>query len=158
MAHFAEVDSKTNIVLRVVVIPDSQEYNGQEYCKKLYNSQNKWLKTSYNTVYNSHLRNGKPIRKNYASPGYFYNEKLDAFIPPKKFDSWILDEVLGMWHSPVPFPGNLPDGTYNKSIRWNENIRDWVILDDPNPETIPEGYTAVFDEYKCCWDIIPIKT
>lgn len=156
MAHFAEIDS-SNVVISVIVIDDRYESDGESYCQYLTKSNNRWLKTSYNTLRNEHLKGGTPFRKNYAGIGFTYNEEIDGFVPPKPFDSWILDEETGQWTSPVPFPGFdfLPDGTVNKSLRWNEELVNWVVIDDPAPKDIPAGHTSFFNEKKCCWYIIP---
>lgn len=111
MSHWAEIDS-SNIVIRVLV-GDNNDPNGDEgYQWLLDNLGGTWIKTSYN----------KSIRKNFAGIGYFYDEKLDAFIPPKPFDSWILNESLCVWESPLPYPD---DGAiYN----WNEIDQIWQAI------------------------------
>ena len=153
MAHFAEIDS-SNTVIRVIVIDDEYQSEGEAYCQNLLNSTNRWLQTSYNTLYNEHLKGGTPFRKNFAGIGFTYNETIDGFVPPKKFESWILDEEKGIWKAPVAFPGFLPNGTMNKSIQWNEKILNWSIIDDPLPKDVPRNHVAVFNEQECRWDII----
>jgi hypothetical protein len=114
MAHFAEIDSE-RIVQRVIVVnnEDCIDENGQEseavgalFCHNLLGGV--WKQTSYNAK----------IRKNYAGNGYTYDEDRDAFIPPKPFDSWILDEETCLWNPPVPMPS---EGIWN----WNEDIINW---------------------------------
>ena len=98
MAHFAQID-KNNIVTQVIVVSDVDTCNfegyedekiGQEFLKNLYGQHTRWIKTSYNPT----------IRKNYAGIGYTYNEELDAFIPPKPYESWLFDEnIFYYYHS-----------------------------------------------------------
>ena len=151
MAHFAEIDS-SNTVIRVIVIDDSQQANGEAFCQAITGSSNTWLQTSYNTIANTHLKGGTPFRKNYASIGHTYHTRLDAFIPPKKFPSWVLDEETGTWVAPKPRPEPLPFGTINKSIRWNESVNDWVVVDDDIK--VGFGQTAYFDELQCKWVVV----
>ena len=100
MAHFAEIDSNS-IVLRVLVISnsDTSDMNGSEneqigidFCKNIFGGN--WIQTSYN----------KNFRKNYAGIGYFYDNSRDAFIPPRPYQSWILDEESCSWVAPIPHP------------------------------------------------------
>jgi hypothetical protein len=152
MAHFAEIDSN-NIVLKVVCMKDNTT---QEDCKTIFNSDNRWIQTSYNTYAGEHRLGGTPLRKNYASQGFTYNETLDAFIPPRPFEtwnSWILNEETCQWEPPTPRPEELPFGTVNKSLAWNENKLSWVVIDDPAPKDIPEGKMAWFDIENCQWII-----
>lgn len=105
MAHWAEIDN-SNIVLRVLVT-DSNDPNGDEgYQWLVDNLGGKWIKTSYNTKEGVHLTGGVPLRKNFAGVGYFYDENIDAFIPPKpepitlksgKILDWTLNEETCVW-------------------------------------------------------------
>lgn len=106
MAHWAEID-ENNIVLRVVVT-DNNDPNGDEgYQWLVENLGGNWIQTSYNTAQNVHALGKEPLRKNYAGIGYFYDEALDAFIPPKPKDfvdeaseityTAVLDEERGIW-------------------------------------------------------------
>jgi hypothetical protein len=124
MAHFAELDN--NIVTRVIVIHNNelldengveQEANGIAFCQSHFGTNN-WLQTSYNAK----------IRKNYASIGYTYDEQRDAFIPPKPYASWLLDEETCQWVSPVSHP------TDNKRYNWDENTISWVLSPNQDPE------------------------
>ena len=124
MAHFAELDGN-NIVLRVVVVDDAHEEDGENWCEEFFGANN-WKQTSYNThagvhyAANSHTPDGGiTLRKNYAGIGYSYDPVLDAFIPPQPFPSWLLDEDTCLWDSPVPKPG---DGNL---YRWNESTQSW---------------------------------
>lgn len=118
MAHFAEVDSN-NVVLRVLVVGDDQEHRGQEFLANDLGLGGTWLKTSYNTQGGVHTTGGTPFRKNYAGIGYTYDAGRDAFIPPKPFNSWTLDEDTCLWNAPVAYPtdGNL--------YTWNEDNQSW---------------------------------
>ena len=108
MSHWAEID-ENNIVLRVLV-GDNDDPNGDEgYQWLIDNIGGSWIKTSFNGN----------IRKRYAGIGYLYNSELDAFIPPKPFNSWILNEDTCLWDSPIEYP---KDG---KEYVWNEDILNW---------------------------------
>jgi hypothetical protein len=118
MAHFAEVDS-SNVVLRVLVVGDDQEHRGQEFLANDLGLGGTWLKTSYNTQGGVHTTGGTPFRKNYAGIGYTYDAGRDAFIPPKPFNSWLLDEDTCLWNAPVAYP------TDGKLYTWNEDNQSW---------------------------------
>jgi hypothetical protein len=79
-----------------------------------------WVQTSYNTVAGKHLLGGEPLRKNFAALGYTYDRTRDAFIPPRPFESWGLDEDLCIWGAPIAYPA---DG---KQYRWDEHLKNWV--------------------------------
>ena len=123
MASFAKLDNN-NIVLRVEsvvneVLKDSngieQEQLGINFLRNLYNEPNAiWKQTSYN----------KNFRKNYAGIGYTYNEDRDAFIPPKHYASWILNEDTCLWEAPVAMP--IDDNKYT----WNEATVSWDIVEE----------------------------
>jgi hypothetical protein len=87
MAHFAEID-QNNIVLRVLVVSDQHENNGQEFLAHELALGGIWIQTSYNAT----------IRKNFAAIGYTYDLELDAFIAPKCHDGAILDEEKAQWN------------------------------------------------------------
>jgi len=121
MAHFARI--KDNIVDYVVVGRDEDENNED----LLAHDEYIYKRTSYNTrggiYYN--INNvpsndqSKAFRKNFAANGYYYDSIRDAFIPPKPFPSWTLDEQSCLWQSPIPYPN---DG---KFYTWNEEIGNW---------------------------------
>lgn len=121
MAHYAFLD-ETNIVTEVIVGKDEGEENidwEQHYgnfrgqvCKR----------TSYNTLGGQHRNGGTPFRKNYAGIGFSYNETLDAFIPPKPFESWILNEETCLWESPIPKPDD------ENFYKWNEETQSWDLI------------------------------
>lgn len=114
MAHFAEID-ENNVVLRVLVT-DNNDPNGDEgYQWLIDNLGGTWVKTSYNGN----------IRKNYAGIGYTYDEALDAFVPPKPFDSWTLNEDTALWEAPVAYP---VDG---EAYSWDESTLSWTAFEVP---------------------------
>ena len=122
MAHFAEIDSN-NVVLRVIVVdnkdtstPDGTEVEsiGVAFCQRLFGGN--WLKTSYNGN----------IRKNYAGMGYTYNAGLNAFVPPKPFASWILNNDTALWDAPTSMPSDAGTGEPPKRYSWDEATTSWV--------------------------------
>ena len=119
MAHFAEID-ESNTVVRVLVVPDSQENRGQEYLADDLGLGGTWKKTSYNTQGGVHANGGTPYRKNYAGIGYTFDAARDAFIAPKPYASWVLDEATCNWQAPTPMP------TDDKMYRWDEETTSWI--------------------------------
>lgn len=128
MASFAKI-GLNNKVIEVLsvnneVLHDSngieQEVNGIDFLTKL-TGWAIWKQTSYNTVGGVHKNNGTPLRKNHAGIGYTYDETRDAFIAPKPFNSWILNEDTCLWEAPVAYPS---DG---QIYIWNESILNWEI-------------------------------
>ena len=114
MAHFAQLEN--NVVKQVIVVSnqDILDDKGQEseevgikFCSNLLGGT--WKQTSYNAK----------IRKNYAGVGYTYDEGRDAFIPPKPFESWLLDEDTCQWKAPVDMP------TDGKRYTWVEETTSW---------------------------------
>ena len=97
MAHFAEID-ENNKVIRVLVT-DNNDPNGDEGYQWLINNLGgRWVKTSYNTRRGVHIDGGTPLRKNYAGVGFTYDEKRDAFIPPKPQNGeWVFNEDTCNW-------------------------------------------------------------
>ena len=118
MSHFAEIDGE-GTVLRVLVVADDKESRGQEFLADDLGLGGKWKKTSYNTVGGVHSNGGTPFRKNFAGIGYKYDTEKDAFIPPKPFTSWILDEETCLWNAPTPMP------TDDKMYVWDEPTTSW---------------------------------
>ena len=118
MAHFAQID-ENNVVVQVLVVPHAQEDRGQEFLANDLNLGGTWKKTSYNTSGGVHANGGTPYRKNYAGIGYTYDATRDAFIPPKPFASWILNEATCLWDAPVAYP------TDGKIYTWNEDTTSW---------------------------------
>jgi hypothetical protein len=108
------------------VIKDSngveQEQLGIDFLKTLYNEPNAiWKQTSYNTHNGIHNNGGIPFRKNFAGIGYTYDQQRDAFIPPKPYNSWVLNESTCNWDAPIPYP---IDG---QRYDWNEEILNWTL-------------------------------
>ena len=122
MAHFAKLGTG-NIVTAVHVVSNdvaTTEQAGVDFLNDLYKTRDVWKQTSYNTKGGVHLLGETPFRKNYASIGYTYNQTKDAFIPPKPFDSWILNEDTCLCEAPVAYPS---DG---KEYEWDESSKSWV--------------------------------
>ena len=128
MASFAKIglNGKVIEVQSVVneVLHDSngveQEVNGIDFLTKL-TGYPVWKQTSYNTHGGVHKLGGTPLRKNFAGIGMTYDENRDAFIPPKTFNSWILNETTCLWEAPVAKPN---DG---KMYNWNETTQNWDL-------------------------------
>ncbi len=123
MAHFAEI-SADNKVLRVLVIPNEQENRGQDFLANDLGLGGFWVQTSYNTIGGNHLLGGSPLRKNYAGIGFTYDPVRDAFIPPKTYNSWVLNEVTCLWNPPVPMPETKPET--GKKYVWDEATVSWI--------------------------------
>lgn len=117
MAHWAEVDGDS-VVVRVLVGNNADPDEGYQWL--LNNLGGTWVKTSYNTSGGVHSKGGTPLRKNYAGIGYTYDSARDAFIPPKPFASWVLDEETCFWNAPIPMP--VEEG---KMFTWNEETTSW---------------------------------
>lgn len=142
MAHYVLID-QNNIVIQGFVgknendpLPAGVASWEQYYCPPTAKA---CLRTSYNTRGGVHYAdNGeasqdqtKAFRKNYAGMGFKYDEALDAFIPPKPFESWVLDEETCLWQPPVPMPQE-----EGKMFTWNEDDQAWVEME--MPETPPQ--------------------
>lgn len=126
MAHWAELD-ENNVVTRVLVGDNNDPAGDEGYQWLLDNLGGTWVKTSYNSV-GGKRRNPETgemteeagFRKNYAGIGYTFDAGRDAFIPPKPFNSWNLNEDTCLWEAPTPYPA---DG---KMYRWDEDTTAWV--------------------------------
>jgi hypothetical protein len=123
MAHFAILKAG-NIVDQVVVVSNDiaiTEQAGIVFLRNLYKDQHlPVIQTSYNTYGGANLLGGTQLRKNFASVGYQYDQQRDAFIAPKPFNSWLLDEDKAEWKAPVDMP------TDDKKYTWNEDTLAWV--------------------------------
>jgi hypothetical protein len=133
MAYFAKLNSN-NIVETVIsinnaVITDAngveQEQLGIDFINQLYNTNDTWKQTSYNNN----------IRKNYAGIGYIYDVNRDAFIPPKPFNSWVLNEDTCNWKAPIPYPITNTQNRFNELgdpindlYSWNESTLSWDLV------------------------------
>lgn len=119
MAHFARIE---NLIVTDVIFVSNENINdengsesetvGIQFCNSLIAGD--WIQTSYNGN----------IRKNFAGIGYTYDSERDAFIPPKLYHSWTLNEQTCQWEAPIPYPND------NKLYVWNENQKAWeeVVL------------------------------
>jgi hypothetical protein len=129
MAHYAFIDDN-NIVVDVITGRNEDDLaEGVTSWETYYGERRglRCLQTSYNTVAGVHAFGGTPFRGNYAGLEFTYDEALDAFLPPKPYDSWVIDESTFLWNAPVPYP---TDGfTYT----WNEAELDWELADFSEP-------------------------
>jgi hypothetical protein len=110
MTHFAKVQ---NELVTQVIVAEPEFFD-----TFVDSSPGEWIQTSYNTHGGQHPE-GRPLRKNFAGIGYTYDKTLDAFIPPKPFASWILDEETCLWNAPIAYPED------DKSYSWNEETLSW---------------------------------
>jgi hypothetical protein len=110
MGHFAKV---VNGEVVTVIKADQDVIDS-------YNEPGVWIQTSYNTHKGVHTNGGTPLRKNFASAGFTYDSERDAFIPPKPYTTWILNEDTCVWDAPKPYPA---DG---KPYIWDDSAVDWV--------------------------------
>lgn len=118
MAHFAQLDENNNVTQVIVVHNNElldengveQETKGIQFCQSLLGGN--WVQTSYNANF----------RKNYAGVGYTYDAARDAFISPKPYDSWVLNEDTCKWEPPISYPN---DG---KNYYWDEATLSWVEI------------------------------
>jgi hypothetical protein len=124
MAHFAKVNN--NIVVKVIVAEP------EFFDTFVDSSPGEWLQTSYNTLGGVHYNpetgepsadQSKALRKNFAGVGFTYDRNLDAFIPPKPFTSWTLDEETCLWIA----PSSPPDDGNN--YMWNEESQTWILVE-----------------------------
>jgi hypothetical protein len=113
MSHFAQID-ENNIVTQVIVIEQDVVDTG------LFGNPASWIQTSYNTSGGIHTLGGTPLRKNYAGIGYTYDSTRDAFIPPKPYNSWVLNETTCLYEAPTPMP------TDGKIYNWDEETTSWI--------------------------------
>ena len=122
MAHFAQLD-ENNVVTQVIVVDnkDTSDANGVEkesigvaFCERLLGGT--WKQTSYNAN----------LRKNYAGIGYTFNAGIDAFVPPKPYNSWVLNEITAQWEAPVAMPEDAGTGEPPKRYTWDEETTNWV--------------------------------
>lgn len=117
MAHFAKV---VDGIVENVIVAEQEFVDTQE---------GTWVQTSYNTREGVHLGQdlepdgGVALRKNYAGIGFTYDSVRDAFIPPKPFPSWVLDEDTCCWNPPVPYPD---DESSDSIYEWDEENGQWV--------------------------------
>jgi hypothetical protein len=114
MSHFAKV--RDGVVVQVLVAEP------EFFTTFVDSSPGEWIQTSYNTRGGVHTLGGTPLRKNYAGIGYTYDHIRDAFIPPKPYASWVMNEETCLWDAPTPCP------TDGKIYNWDENTQQWVEI------------------------------
>ncbi len=124
MAHFAKLDENNNVIAVHVVVNDVITVNGNEseqagidFLTSLH-GHSSWKQTSYNGNF----------RKNYAATGYTYDTNRDAFIPPKPYTSWKLNETTCLWEPPIDYPAF----DENKFYSWNETTLSWDEVENGN--------------------------
>ena len=131
MAILAKINDE-GLVLKVESVNNKviQDSGGQEleilgiqFLRNLYKEQgSNWVQGSYNTYHNEHKLGGTPFRYNAPGEGFVYDSVKDAFIPPKPYESWVLDESICDWKAPVELPGDL------KLYMWDEATISWIYL------------------------------
>ena len=127
MAHFAKIGTG-NIIEKVEVVSNDiavTEQAGIDFLNNLYNTRDIWVQTSYNGN----------IRKNFAGIGYTYDQTRDAFIGPKPFNSWILNEDTCLWEAPISYPNtftksltNSEGDTIPDKYYWHEQTQTWILI------------------------------
>ena len=122
MAHYAYINGE-GIVVTVIVGKDETELINGLDTETYYAQGTPYMvkRTSYNTSGGVHNGGSTPLRKNYAGIGFTYDTARDAFIAPKPYPSWVLDEATCLWGAPVPYPAT---GKW----RWDEATLSWVAL------------------------------
>ena len=142
MAHFAKLGINSKVI-GVEVVADAD-------CKNADNNEDEtvgiqflenihgwplWKQTSYNTQANVYSLGGTPFRKNYAGIGHTYDEDRDAFIPPKPYASWVLNETTCVYEAPVAYPSVTTYGDPAKpyEISWDETNTRWICKDSEDP-------------------------
>ena len=133
MAYFAKLGTG-NIIEQVISINNSvitdnngieQEQLGINFINNIYGTNDIWKQTSYNTIGGVHSLGGTPFRKNYAGIGFTYDSQRDAFIAPKPFNSFLLNETTCQWEAPIAYP---VDSNVNNEYKWNEETLSWDLL------------------------------
>ena len=134
MAHFALLDNN-NRVVQVLVGRDDDDGKEAELTAR---TGQQYRQTSYNTRAGVHYNpntsepsadQSKAFRKNYAGIGYLYDPIRDAFIPPKPYASWVLDESTCLWKAPVDMPEDAGTGDPPKVYQWDETTTNWVVVE-----------------------------
>jgi len=120
MAHFAKLNLE-NIVEKVEVVSNdiaTTEQAGVDFLQSLYGQDTNWVQTSYN----------KNFRKHFAGIGFKYDQTRDAFISPKPYDSWVLNDITCIWEAPIDPPILSEEDRNTKRILWNEENLNWEIV------------------------------
>jgi len=122
MTHFAKIQDG---IVTQVIVAEPEFFN-----TFVDSSPGEWIQTSYNTRGGVHYApnsdepdGGVALRKNFAGIDYTYDKDRDAFIPPKPFASWVLDDASCLWEAPVPYPAD------SNQYRWNEETQSWELID-----------------------------
>lgn len=169
MASFAKLNSN-NIVEQVLSVNNNElldngiesEQKGIEFLKNIFGQDTNWKQTSYNTKGGKHYLSDnsglsntqeKAFRKNHAGIGYNYDEQRDAFIGPKPFNSFILDETTCTWKAPISKPNTiLPEG---QKYIWNEEIVNWIVFPSiAKPlDILPENQYYYWNSENNTWEI-----
>ena len=131
MAHFAKLDGDNNVIgvhivnNDVITVDGSEsEQAGIDFLTNLH-GHSVWKKTSYNTFGGTHKLGGTPFRKNYAGIGFTYDSSKDAFIPPRPFASWTLNESTCLWDCPITYPDDGKFYTWNETAYQADNSVGW---------------------------------
>ena len=142
MAHFAKLGINSKVIgVEVVADADCKnadniedEQVGIQFLENIHGWP-LWKQTSYNTQANVHALGGTPFRKNYAGIGYTYDEDRDAFIPPKPYASWVVNETTCVYEAPVAYPSVTTYGDPAKpyEISWDETNGRWICKDSEDP-------------------------
>jgi len=135
MAYFAKLD-ENNIVITVHTVENNEilvdgvenEQKGIDFLNTLHKLNATWKQTSYNTDSGVHSLGGTPLRKNYAGVGYQYDPARDAFIAPKNFPSWVLNETTCRWDAPLTYPDPAKNYVWNEEAHQADNTQGWDLV------------------------------
>ena len=118
MAHYAKV---TDGIVTKVIVAEADFFDNF-----VDDTPGQWIQTSYNTHGGVHVLGGTPLRKNFAGVGFTYDANKDAFIPPKPYNSWTLNETTCLWESPLPYPTDGSLYNWDESAYQADNTTGWV--------------------------------
>ena len=130
MAHFAKLD-ENSIVTQVVVVHNdvaTSESAGAIFLNNMYGTSDTWKQTSYNTFGNQHTKGGTPFRKNFAGIGFTYDASNDAFIAPKPYNSWTLNNTTYLWEAPITKPDDGQPYVWDETLYQSDNSKGWVEI------------------------------
>jgi hypothetical protein len=139
MAHFCKLGIGNKVIKVEIVSNDiaTTEQAGVDFLNNLYGTNDVWKQTSYNTKGGVHYQSdgqtpsedqSKAFRKNYACIDYYYDQTRDAFIPPKPYDSWTLNETTCKWQPRTPKPDLTEEQEGNYYYDWNEKTKSWELI------------------------------
>ena len=131
MAHFAKLGIGNRIEKIEVVHNDTatSEQAGVDFLNNIYKTNDVWKQTSFNTYGGEHLLGGTPFRKNFAAIGYKYDEARDAFIEPKPYISWTLNNTSCRWEAPITKPDDGKFYRWNETLYQSDNTKGWETED-----------------------------